>query len=88
MFVDLDKIIQVSIRQAERWYRASLQDKDLKIANLHIDYAVNGIDTLRMFVNDKQITDITGIDPLKFRNQAIERQDEVQSKILKVCTNL
>lgn len=88
MFVDLDKIISTSWRQLERWYRASLQDTELGIANLHINYAVNGLDTLRMLADDVIIMNVIGVNIVEFRNKLIAKQDEIQTKILIMCPNL
>lgn len=83
MFIMPPEAIVLTMRQAQRWLRASLQDSDLAIANLHADYSVNTIDQLRQLTSDTEILKATGINPIEFRTKAIARQDEVQAQIRK-----
>jgi hypothetical protein len=88
MFADTTPQIQILLRQSKRYYDASLQDQNKGIASLHINYSVGILDALREAFSDMDILKATGVNILGFRNQAIKRQDEIQSQILKLCPSL
>lgn len=85
MFILPPEAIRLTMRSAQRWLRASLQDNELGIANLHANYAVGVIDQLRQLTTDQEIMHATGINPVEFHNKAIARQDAVVATIEKAC---
>ena len=79
------KTIRTLIRQSARWALAAQQDESPIIALLHANYAAGYLWALQDIANDIEMSQIGGIDPLKFRNQIIAIQDKCTKKVSKIC---
>ena len=71
-----DQGIKSVMRQANRFYLASLQDESPVVGYLHASYAVSLLDMLLGLAGRQRITQVTGVDWDKVRFSATRSQDK------------
>lgn len=81
----LNKIIQILVRQGARWSNAAINDKSPIITVLHANYGTGYLWALRDIASDEQIKSATGIDVIKYKQKIIDVQDMATKKLLTVC---
>lgn len=80
-----EQTIKTLVRQASRWSTAADQDENPMIAVLHANYGAGYLWALKDIANDEDISEVTGIDVLKFRDGIIAAQDKATQKMVKMC---
>lgn len=80
-----DKIIKTLVRQASRWSTAAKQDNNPLIAVLHANYGAGYLWALKDVFTDKEIEEVMDFNVLKFRDEIIKIQDNVNLKLIKEC---
>jgi hypothetical protein len=82
---DKTEIIKTLVRQASRWSTAAIQDENPLIAILHANYGAGYLWALKDIATDNEIEKAMNIDIIKFRDEIIKIQDEVNMKAVKKC---
>jgi|SRR5271154_6424002 len=82
---DKTNIIKTLVRQAARWSIAAKQDTNVMIAVLHANYGAGYLWALQDIATDSEITQATGIDVLKFKNDITSIQDGATLKLAQLC---
>tara|TARA_Y100000389_G_scaffold94059_1_gene90706 strand:- start:2534 stop:2938 length:405 start_codon:yes stop_codon:yes gene_type:complete len=77
--------IKTLIRQASRWSTAAKQDKNIMIAVLHANYGAGYLWALKDIATSEQIHEASGIDLIKFEEEIIKIQDEVNKRMFIEC---
>lgn len=77
--------IKTLVRQATRWSMAANQDQNVLIAVLHANYGAGYLWALRDIATDQEISNATGIDILKFRDEITNTQDSTTKRLIKLC---
>ena len=79
------EIIRKLTRQCSRWLIASEQDESPLIATLHVQYGMGYLWAIKDISTTKEFYEATGIKFLTFEKQAVQIQDTITKKIVKVC---
>lgn len=74
--------------QAARWSVAANQDNNPFIANLHANYGVGYVMSLRSIGTDKEIKRATGIDIQKLEKSATNAQRIAAQKLFIACPQI
>ena len=82
---DVQKIIQILVRQCSRWHIASRNDLNVMIAVLHANYAAGYLWALKDIATDSQIKAATGIDVQRFTQEVVNTQDWATKRMAKLC---
>lgn len=77
--------IKTLIRQAARWSTSAKQDKNIMIAVLHANYGAGYLWALKDIATSEQIHEASGIDLIKFEEEIIKVQDEVNKRMFMEC---
>jgi len=81
----LNKNIKVLVRQASRWTTAATQDKSPLVAVLHANYGAGYLWALKDIATGEQVRSASGVDMVKFEDEIIKVQDNVTTKLAKLC---
>jgi hypothetical protein len=84
MFTSSSDMIRTLIRQALRWQKAAHQDQDVWVKMLHANYLLNTIDMIREIAGDEEVRNLTGVNMLELRSDAVKLQDSAQDKLVKL----
>jgi len=81
----LNKMINILVRQASRWSTAAAQDESPLVAVLHANYGTGFLWALKDIATDTQIEQATNLDIAKFEREIIKIQDDATKKMVKLC---
>jgi hypothetical protein len=70
------------LRQASRYYRASLQDDNPIVGYLHASYAINLLDTILGMVPRQRIERLTGVNWDQMRAEVAQAQDHYEQILM------
>jgi hypothetical protein len=82
---DKSDAIKTLVRQSSRWSTAASQDENPLIALLHANYGAGYLWALKDIATDTEIEKAMNINILKFRDEIVRVQDEVNLKVIKAC---
>ena len=77
--------IKTLVRQASRWSTAAKQDKNIMIAVLHANYGAGYLWALKDIATSEQIYEASGIELLKFEEEIVKIQDEINKRMFTEC---
>ena len=81
----LNKMINILIRQTARWSTAAAQDESPLIAVLHANYGAGFLWALKDIASDTQIEQATNLDIVKFEREVVKIQDNATKRMIKLC---